>query len=89
LKEYLSDFTFDEYLKADVLVSSRIIKLSRKCEKDSMVLAPIFDMMNHANPNNSSWRYNEEKQGIELFSNTEISAGSEINISYGSEIDIG
>ena len=49
-----------------------------------MVLVPMLDMLNHRNPSQASWRYNEEKDGIELYSKTEIDSGDEINISYGS-----
>jgi hypothetical protein len=45
LKEYLGDFTFEEYLKADVLVSSRVINL-----QNTIMMVPILDMFNHQNP---------------------------------------
>ena len=44
----------------------------------------MLDMLNHRNPSQASWRYNEEKDGIELYSKTEIDSGDEIKISYGS-----
>ena len=49
-----------------------------------MVLVPMLDILNHRNPSEASWRYNEEKDGIELYLKTEIGSGDEINISYGS-----
>ena len=41
-------------------------------------MIPVYDMLNHSNPKNVSWRFNEARNGIEIIAIYKILEGSEV-----------
>lgn len=80
-------FNFEEYLRAGILVSSRIFSVL-KGDTETRIMLPIIDMLNHQNPNNVSWKYNQERNGVEISAVQKIKAGSEICLSYGTNQNV-
>ena len=47
------------------------------------MIVPLADMLNHAGNPNTSWKWDEARDGFLIKSNTEIGIGEEVFDSYG------
>ena len=77
-----------------ILISSRILEYKTKdltiqeSWSTARAILPLVDMFNHKNPMECKWRYNDKKDGIEIYTCQDIEADKEINISYGTECNL-
>ena len=76
------------------MVSSRIFEYKTKdltiqeSRNTARAILPLVDMYNHKNPVECEWRYNDEKDGIEIYACQDMEADKEITISYGTEYSL-
>ena len=75
-------FTLDEYKEVRILVSSRIFGITVNGVKtDGFV--PLADMLNHRRPKQSSWYFDDNRQGFVIEATEDILRGEQIYDSYG------
>ena len=79
-------FTFEEYLRAGILIQSRIASIY-KDDKPTNVIMPYFDMLNHQNPVNTNCRFNKAENGMEIVAFGMIKQGHEVFNTYGENGD--
>ncbi|MCQ2818149.1 MAG: SET domain-containing protein-lysine N-methyltransferase [archaeon] len=75
-------FSFNKFLKARMLISSRIFGLTidNVCTN---VLAPFADLLNHKRPRQTQWYYDNNLNSFMISALTDISQGEEVYDSYG------
>lgn len=75
-------FSFDEFCKARMLISSRIFGIKMNNKKTD-ILAPYADLLNHKRPNQTHWYYDEMTKAFAILAMTDIPQGVELYDSYG------
>ena len=75
-------FSVQEFSKVRMAVSSRIFGMQIDSVKtDGFV--PLADMLNHRRPRQTSWNYDQERQGFIIEALENIERGAEVLDSYG------
>lgn len=46
-------------------------------------MIPLADLLNHSRPRMCIWKYNEERNGLEIIAEKDITMGQEVTICYG------
>lgn len=78
----LKKFDKYDYIKASLIVNSRLFYIENK-GKEEYMMVPISDLFNHSFENNAHWRLNNETNSFEIYSTKSIEEGEEISLSYG------
>jgi len=77
-----AQFSVREYSEARVMVSSRIFGITINGVKtDGFV--PLADMLNHRRPRQTTWYYDDIKEGFIIDACDDIPRGSQVYDSYG------
>ena len=79
-----SRFSLQAYSKIMMYVSSRIFGCEINGQKED-VFVPLIDMLNHKSPRESSWGYDDDRQGFFSDSLMKIDKGKELTYSCGSK----
>ena len=85
LCEYIplfNQFTFDEFMEARMIISSRIFGISINNNKTD-VLVPYADLLNHKRPRQTQWYYDDKINSFVIQATEDILLGKEIFDSYG------
>ena len=85
LCEYIplfNQFTFDEFMEARMIISSRIFGISINNNKTD-VLVPYADLLNHKRPRQTQWYYDDKINSFVIQATEDILIGKEIFDSYG------
>jgi histone-lysine N-methyltransferase SETD3 len=85
LCEYIplfNQFTFDEFMEARMIISSRIFGISINNNKTD-VLVPYADLLNHKRPRQTQWYYDDKLESFVIQATEDIKEGNEIFDSYG------
>ena len=85
LCEYIplfNQFTFDQFMEARMIISSRIFGISINNNKTD-VLVPYADLLNHKRPRQTQWYYDDKINSFVIQATEEILIGKEIFDSYG------
>jgi hypothetical protein len=94
-KEILDDFniishleicSFDDFLQAKLIVSSRLHSI--KTKQDESGLVPLADMFNHHSGSNVGWFYDFESNSFAVQANQSFERGQEICIDYGDKSNL-
>jgi tetratricopeptide (TPR) repeat protein len=75
-------FTFEEYVWANMVVSSRAFGI-KVDSKFTTCMVPISDMINHASAPNTTWGYNQYSNEFQMTATSDIARGDIIYDSYG------
>ena len=86
LKHLLSQHTLEDYIWARLAVLSRIFGTIINKKRTSMMV-PIVDMLNHKNPPDTRWEYNEDTQHFTLQTLRDLPSGTQVFDSYGMKSD--
>eukprot|EP00747_Dinoflagellata_sp_TGD_P210648 gnl/TRDRNA2_/TRDRNA2_83912_c0_seq1.p1 gnl/TRDRNA2_/TRDRNA2_83912_c0~~gnl/TRDRNA2_/TRDRNA2_83912_c0_seq1.p1 ORF type:complete len:569 (-),score=106.36 gnl/TRDRNA2_/TRDRNA2_83912_c0_seq1:224-1930(-) len=78
-------YSLDEFLWARSAISSRVFgwPLPGLSEDETDFMVPLGDMFNHRSPKQIEWRMNSTTQTLDYWVLENVSAGSEMLISYG------
>ena len=85
LCEYIplfNQFTFDQFMEARMIISSRIFGISINNNKTD-VLVPYADLLNHKRPRQTQWYYDDKINSFVIQATEDILIGKEIFDSYG------
>ena len=85
LCEYIplfNQFTFEQFMEARMIISSRIFGISINNNKTD-VLVPYADLLNHKRPRQTQWYYDDKINSFVIQATEEILIGKEIFDSYG------
>ena len=85
LCEYIplfNQFTFDQFMEARMIISSRIFGISINNNKTD-VLVPYADLLNHKRPRQTQWYYDDKINSFVIQATEDILLGKEIFDSYG------
>ena len=85
LCEYIplfNQFTFNQFMEARMVISSRIFGISINNNKTD-VLVPYADLLNHKRPRQTQWFYDDKINRFVIQATEDISFGKEIFDSYG------
>ena len=85
LCEYIplfNQFTFDEFMEARMIISSRIFGISINNNKTD-ALVPYADLLNHKRPRQTQWYYDDKINSFVIQATEDILIGKEIFDSYG------
>jgi len=80
--EEFSQFSFEEFAKTRMLISSRIFGINIHGGKTDG-LVPLADMLNHKRPQQTSWEYSDKREGFIIESKENIERGEQVYDSYG------
>ena len=75
-------FDVNKYMYFRALLNSRIYSFVIK-QKRTLGLVPYADMINHKDPGNCEWYYDNEKKGFVISATNNIKKGEEVVLSYG------
>ena len=75
-------FTLKEYAEIMMIVTSRIFSF-RVDGVEMKGLLPFADMVNHQQVGNSSWMYDDDRQGFIIVALDNIKNGKQVSFSYG------
>ena len=79
---YFINFSFQEFMKARMIISSRIFGISINNYKTD-VLVPFADLLNHKRPRQTQWYYDNKIKSFVIQATEDIEQGKEIYDSYG------
>ena len=85
LCEYIplfNQFTFNQFMEARMIISSRIFGISINNNKTD-VLVPYADLLNHKRPRQTQWYYDDKINSFVIQATEDILLGNEIFDSYG------
>ena len=85
LCEYIplfNQFTFEQFMEARMIISSRIFGISINNNKTD-VLVPYADLLNHKRPRQTQWYYDDKINSFVIQATEDILLGKEIFDSYG------
>jgi protein-histidine N-methyltransferase len=77
-------YSLGDFCKARMTVNSRIFGISIN-NKETDVLVPVADMINHQKDRNASWTYSNERNGFLVKSERPIGKGEQIFDTYGTK----
>ena len=77
-----TNFSIQEFMKARMIISSRIFGISINNNKTD-VLVPYADLLNHKRPRQTQWYYDDSINSFVIKASEDIIKGDEIYDSYG------
>ena len=80
--ENFSNFSFEKFCKARLIISSRIFGITINNNKTD-ALVPFADLLNHRRPRQTQWFFDDEKDAFIVQAIEDIWIGQEIFDSYG------
>jgi histone-lysine N-methyltransferase SETD3 len=80
--ENFSNFSFEKFCKARLIISSRIFGITINNNKTD-ALVPFADLLNHRRPRQTQWFFDDEKDAFIIQAIEDIWIGQEIFDSYG------
>ena len=75
-------FTFNQFMEARMIISSRIFGISINNDKTD-VLVPYADLLNHKRPRQTQWYFDDKINSFVIQATEDIMVGKEIYDSYG------
>ena len=79
---YYKNFNFQDFMKARMIISSRIFGISINNSKTD-VLVPFADLLNHKRPRHTQWYFDDKINSFVIQATEDIMQGKEIYDSYG------
>ena len=82
LPEFEEQFSLEAFMKGRMMVSSRVFGIDVNCVKTD-ALVPFADMLNHHRPPQTSWTFDNVKEGFSIQALDDIPRGAAVLDSYG------
>lgn len=81
--KFVQQHNLTQYLYARMCVNSRSFSIVLNDNRETTVMVPQVDMLNHYYPRQANWAWNELEETFEIKSVNAIQAGTEVTTSYG------